>query len=149
MSIPSQMNSSPSVPAATTTFAVSEVTPAAQPLPVMAYQKAVEEFLFGPVEACSAAAAPLVARVRSHPLVGAVHAAFTTHRPLCLTPDAIWLTLTQGLAHHINANAERLRSQLVAHQGQLKIVVRCDDFIKGAARAGRSSAVGLPIFSPI
>jgi hypothetical protein len=74
----------------------------------------------------------LVANVRSHPLIGALHAAFATHRPICLSPDIIWLTLSQGLAHHINANAEQLRHHFVRHAGKLAVEVRRDDFVKGS-----------------
>src|SRR5262249_17854630 len=86
----------------------------------------------GPVESCSRYHGKLVAGNRSHPLIGALHAAFATHRPVCLSPDIIWLTLTQGLAHHINANAEQLRHLFVQHEGKLKIIVRRDDFSKGS-----------------
>jgi hypothetical protein len=55
-----------------------------------------------------------------------------SHRPICLSPDIIWLTLTQGLANHINMHAESLRSQFVQHAGQLTITVRRDDFVKGS-----------------
>jgi len=33
-----------------------------------------------------------------HPLLGAVHVAFAEHRPLVLSPDALWLTILQGVA---------------------------------------------------
>ncbi|NEO84000.1 MAG: DUF4419 domain-containing protein [Spirulina sp. SIO3F2] len=59
----------------------------------------------------------------THPLVYAVHRAFSEHRPLVLTPDIIWLTIAQGFAQHVNNNAERLRSRFVAHQGKQELVV--------------------------
>jgi Domain of unknown function (DUF4419) len=37
-------------------------------------------------------------------LVSVVHLAFSEHRPLLLTPDAIWMTSAQGFAQHINNN---------------------------------------------
>jgi hypothetical protein len=58
-----------------------------------------------------------------HPLVLAVHAAFSEHRPLLLSPDIIWITLAQGFAQHINNNAETLRSRFVRHQGKQKLSV--------------------------
>jgi hypothetical protein len=114
------------------TFAVSDVAPAKTPLPEAPYHQAVADFLTGPVEACTHYHGRLVAHVRSHPLLAALHAAFCQHRPVCLSPDILWLTLTQGLAHHVNAHAEQLRDQLVGHDGKLKIAVRRDDFIKGS-----------------
>ncbi len=54
------------------------------------------------------------------------------HRPLCLSPDTIWLMIIQGVANHINAHAEELRPRIVSHQGKIDIEVRRDDFIKGS-----------------
>ncbi len=116
----------------TTTFAVSPVTPSTEPLQVVPYHEAVTEFLCGKVESCSQYHGQLVSKVRIHPLIHALHLAFADHRPLCFSPDIIWLTLTQGLSLHINANAERLRHHFVKHEGKAKIVVRRDDFVKGS-----------------
>jgi hypothetical protein len=114
------------------TFPVAKVRPASRPLPELPYHQAVAAFLGGPAEACSHYHGQLVANIRSHPLIAALHAGFASHRPVCLSPDIIWLTLTQGLAHHVNANAEQLRHRFVRHEGKLQIVVRRDDFIKGS-----------------
>jgi hypothetical protein len=54
------------------------------------------------------------------------------HRPLCLSPDIVWLMICQGVANHINANTEELRSRLVTHEGKIQISVRRDDFVKGS-----------------
>src|SRR5262249_32031089 len=74
----------------------------------------------------------LVGGVVAHPGLAALHRAFTQHRPLCLSPDMVWLLPCQGVAHHINLHAEGLRSRLVRHQGKARIVVRRDDFVKGS-----------------
>ncbi|AFY58894.1 hypothetical protein Riv7116_6566 [Rivularia sp. PCC 7116] len=60
-----------------------------------------------------------------HSLVNAVHQAFAEHRPLLLTPDAIWMAIAEGFAQHINNNAERLRYQFVSHSSkrELKVAV--------------------------
>lgn len=58
-----------------------------------------------------------------HPLIQAVHTAFSDHRPLLLTPDMIWITLAQGFAQHINDQAEALRSRFVRHQGKQNLVI--------------------------
>jgi hypothetical protein len=57
----------------------------------------------------------------SNPLVSAAHLAFSRHLPLTLSPDAIWLTVIQGLSHHINQNAEAFRGRLVRHQGRVAL----------------------------
>ena len=61
--------------------------------------------------------------VGEHGLVNAVHLAFSQHRPLVLTPDAVWLTLAQGFAQHINNHAEALRSRFVGHKGKIELRV--------------------------
>ncbi len=115
-----------------TTFLVSPVAPTTEPLPVVPYHEAVTEFLGGKVESCSQYHGQLVANVRLHPLIQALHWAFADHRPICLSPDMIWLTITQGLALHINENAEQLRHHFVKHEGKETIVVRRDDLVKGS-----------------
>ena len=144
-----------------TTFEVSNVKPATEPLPEVSYKEAVEaqltpakprNYLGGsdrkhrlgspqnvaevlgsrPVESCSRYHGRLLERVAYHPVVAAVHRAFMDHHPLCLSPDTIWLMIIQGVANHINAHAEKLRSRIVSHQGKLIIEVRRDDFVKGS-----------------
>lgn len=58
-----------------------------------------------------------------HPLVQAVHLAFSDHRPLVLTPDCIWLTIVQGFGQHVNENAEALRGRIVHHEGKKELCV--------------------------
>lgn len=114
------------------TFAVADVAPAEKPMAEVPYHQAVTKFLGSPVESCSRYHGKLVADVRSHPLIGALHAAFNSHRPVVLSPDIIWLTIAQGFAHHVNANAESLRPLLVKHSGKLTLSVRRDEFVKGS-----------------
>merc|ERR1719321_2559782 len=62
----------------------------------------------------------------------AVHAAFFDHHPLVLSPDIVWLTIAQGLANHVDQNAERLRHEFVSHEGKKELVVERPDFVKGS-----------------
>jgi hypothetical protein len=84
------------------------------------------------VEACARYHGNLIAGVPFHPVVAAAHRAFMNHRPLCLSPDIIWLMICQGVANHINANAAELRGRFVTHEGKIEIRVRRDDFVKGS-----------------
>lgn len=70
----------------------------------------------------------LLARAQTflHPLVQAVHIAFSGHRPLVLTPDCIWLTIVQGFTQHVLENAESLRHRLVRHEGKKKLRIATD-----------------------
>ncbi|WP_442483725.1 DUF4419 domain-containing protein [Aeoliella sp. SH292] len=112
-------------------FQVSDVTPATTPMATVPYSQAVAEFLGGPIESCSRYAGQLTTAPRTHPLLSAVHRAFTDHYPLVLTPDAIWLTLVQGFAIHVNEHAETLRYRFVEHADKKLIQIRRDDFVKG------------------
>ena len=132
--------------ATTTTFEVSDVMRATKPLPEVSYKEAVEALLSTgihpherrfieklrslrqlvaipepppslPVEACTRYHGRLLADVLFHPVVAAVDRAFMDHRPLCLSPEMIWLMICQGVANHINAHAEELRPRIVSHQG--------------------------------
>ena len=67
-----------------------------------------------------------------HPFVKAVHLAFGQHLPLVITPDAIWYLISSGVAAHVKANAEELRSKFVDHEGKETIKVRRDDFVLGS-----------------
>lgn len=60
---------------------------------------------------------------RHHPFIDAVHIAFSEHRPLALSPDAIWLLIAQGFSHHVAENAESLRPRLVRHEGKRELKV--------------------------
>jgi Domain of unknown function (DUF4419) len=64
---------------------------------------------------------------RCHPLIDAVHVAFSQHRPLTLSPDAIWLVIAQGFSHHVAKNAKDLRHRLVRHQGSQQLVAAVTD----------------------
>ena len=67
-----------------------------------------------------------------HPFVEAVHLAYSQHLPLVISPDAIWYLISSGVAAHVNANAEALRSKFVDHEGKKVIKVRRDDFVLGS-----------------
>lgn len=44
--------------------------------------------------------------------------AWRLHKPVVLSPDAVWLVIAQGLSYHINAHPEEYRDLLVQHQGK-------------------------------
>jgi hypothetical protein len=113
------------------TFQVSRVNRAKAPLRMPA-EGAPARLQGQPVEAMGASTAPFLPS-DEHGLLRAVHAAYALHYPLVLSPDAIWLAIAQGFAMHVNANTERLRGKLVRHDGQARLEIRRDDFVKGSA----------------
>jgi hypothetical protein len=111
------------------TFAVDDVLPATTPFPECRMHEAA---LLGKVESCCDYHSMVLKEVYYHPVLAAVHTAFRQHRALVLTPDGIWLTIAQGVAHHMTIHGERLRSRLVEHQGKLDLVFQCQDWVEGS-----------------
>lgn len=60
--------------------------------------------------------------------------AYANHRPVTLSPDMIWLLISQGFSTYVNAHSEELRNLIVSHSGKVDIVVRSDrDLLAGKA----------------
>lgn len=108
------------------TFAVDPVEPATQPLAVLPALQAMAKAV-GKPEACGRPRESYVDGVSIHPLVAAVHLAFSGHRPLVFTPDVLWLTIVQGVAQHVALDPEKWRSVLVPHAGKATIRIVVDD----------------------
>ena len=86
---------------------------------------------FGKTEAHSKNSSNMIDDARYHPFLLSVHYAFSSHRPLIIKPDHIWLLIVQGFATYVDNNQKKLRSMFVKHKGKAKLKVRRDDFIKG------------------
>jgi len=112
------------------TFPVDDVTPAVEPLKECKTYEAVGRLLGSKVESCWNYHSDVVTDVHSHALLMAVHQAFSDHRPLVLSPDVIWITIVQGVAHHMALHGERLRSRFVRHEGKLKLVYSVTDWVE-------------------
>ena len=50
--------------------------------------------------------------------------AYANHRPFTLSPDMIWLLISQGFSQHVLNNAEDLRSLFVKHAGKMDLTVQ-------------------------
>ena len=50
--------------------------------------------------------------------------AFSNHRPVVLSPDVIWLIISQQFAHYVNENAEQMRDLIVSHDGIQTLTVK-------------------------
>jgi hypothetical protein len=88
----------------------------------------MERALEGGIEGCGDALTPYVDDRAPNALAGAVHLAFAQHRPLILTPDAVWLTVVHGVAQHVSLYPQECRAKLVPHEGRERIVVVRDTF---------------------
>lgn len=108
-------------------FAVDEVDPATEPRSTKPESERWRELTDG-VVLHQGASRDLVEPGSAHtPLASAVQLAFDEHRPLRLTPDAVWLTIAAGFAQHVNARPETLRERFVRHEGRKTLEVVWQD----------------------
>merc|ERR1719453_856983 len=73
----------------------------------------------------------LIDRHHYNGFIAAVTAAFANHYPLALKPNHLWLLILQGVAKHVEHNAETVRKRWVSHEGKKELLVRRDGFILG------------------
>ena len=52
--------------------------------------------------------------------------AYAEHRPLVLSPDMVWLLISQGFARYVNAHSDELRDQVVSHTEKMDLVVETE-----------------------
>ncbi|XP_070532333.1 uncharacterized protein [Ptychodera flava] len=116
-----------------TTFEVANVSPCHEPLPLATHAQSTTSRIKKGIESCFHTDVNIVKNGTLHALLKAVHLAYDRHYPLVLSPDMIWLCITQGLGIHINQNSDQLRSKFVTFSGKKEITVRRDDFVKGLA----------------
>ena len=62
-----------------------------------------------------------------HSFFDGMYRAYSDHRPFVLSPDMIWLLISQGFARHVNANPEVMRDYFVDFAGKMTLVVAADD----------------------
>jgi len=58
-----------------------------------------------------------------HSFFDGMYAAYAAHRPFVISPDMIWLLISQGFAQHVNANSEELRHFFVNFSGKTQLIV--------------------------
>lgn len=49
--------------------------------------------------------------------------AYADHRPVCISPDMVWMLISQGFSRYVNAHAEEMRELFVSHTGQMELAV--------------------------
>ncbi len=60
--------------------------------------------------------------------------AYANHHPIKLSPDMIWLLISQGFGRYVNAHAEKMRPLFVSHSGKEDLVVLAQsDLLSGKA----------------
>ncbi|CAG8647264.1 6464_t:CDS:2, partial [Scutellospora calospora] len=66
----------------------------------------------------------------------AIFHAYNYHKHLRLSPDDVWLTISQGVGRHINYNAEKFRNKFFNHQEKKLISIYIDDIISETTLEG-------------
>lgn len=74
--------------------------------------------------------------------------AYAEHRPLVLSPDDVWLCISQGFAQHVNQNAEALRDKLVFHDDKITLSVETSQPLLGKGDADADTTNSTPIDWP-
>jgi hypothetical protein len=117
------------------TFAVStDVDVAQKPKPSLLWDESIASMLNLRVEQLSTSDSSLVAADTHNALAKAAHDAFYEHRPLVLSPDAVWFCLAQGFAQHMSLNSELLRERFgIQHEGKKRLLIERPDFSLGQA----------------
>lgn len=67
-----------------------------------------------------------LANLGLHPFLYGIQSAYNNHYPVVLSPDMIWLLISQGFAQHINANPEKYRKQFVDFEGKKVLRIESD-----------------------
>ncbi|MBQ7898760.1 MAG: DUF4419 domain-containing protein [Bacteroidales bacterium] len=49
---------------------------------------------------------------------------YANHRPIVLSPDAIWLLISQSFSYHVNTNSDELRPMFLGHDGKSELTIR-------------------------
>lgn len=50
--------------------------------------------------------------------------AYANHMSVTISPDMVWLLISQGFARYVNAHPEEMRQQLVSHDGKMDLIVQ-------------------------
>ncbi|MES2982840.1 MAG: DUF4419 domain-containing protein [Verrucomicrobiota bacterium] len=67
-----------------------------------------------------------------HPFLATAHLAFAGHRPMAISPDMIWLLLSQQVAEEVRKSPEKYREHFAAHEfGKRTLGVSRDNFELG------------------
>jgi len=114
------------------TFAVDSVVSASWALQELSYKAAIEhklekKTLTFPEEKKDLKLVPC----ESNGFLQAVHLAYAEHRPLKLSPDAVWLLICQGFSIHANEQHKTLEPLLFKKQKPKTLSLRNDSLVNG------------------
>lgn len=102
------------------------------PLATISYAESIRASM-GKVEGYPVSQARMI-RPYFHPFLLMLHLGFASHRPVSISPDAVWLMICSGFAIHAEVRGEDLQRKLFpqGRDGKVTIEVRRDDFKKNS-----------------
>ena len=129
------------------TFSLDEVEPATQSIgyptngPSLAKELNIDEEAFdwnspweAQILANSFADAENLHRIGEDVVFQMLLQAFCQHRPVTLTPDAIWMVICQQFSYCVNRHPEEYRRMLVKHEGKKEVAIQSqEDLFSGDA----------------
>ncbi|MDR6561150.1 MULTISPECIES: DUF4419 domain-containing protein [unclassified Arcicella] len=62
-----------------------------------------------------------------HPFLTGILTAYKEHRPFVISPDIMWLLISQGFARHISNNSETFRKDIVAFKNKKNLNIISND----------------------
>jgi hypothetical protein len=66
-----------------------------------------------------------------HPFLAGILTAYKEHRPFVISPDMIWVLISQGFARHISNNAEEFRNDIVNFKDKKDLIILANDIELG------------------
>jgi hypothetical protein len=123
------------------TFPVEQLKKPERTLPVTAYDKILQNLILSDVHSTSyevkknnmhvpfdiiakSNVSDSLVDMGYHPFFNGMYHAYADHRPFVISPDMIWLLISQGFALHVISNAEKLRKQFVNFSGKETLFVQ-------------------------
>lgn len=128
------------------TFHISDVKPAQSLLPVedirFSIEKRIGKNLYAwPKEQDSLSIVP----ANMNGFIETVQYCFDEHRPLAISPDAVWLLICQGFSIHLNENFDSLKTLVFKNEKPVDIIVRNDSLNTGKAAEWQKLISGLSV----
>ncbi len=131
------------------TFDCDKVKRSTELLPTENYGKAIQNLAGAKIEAfLQEHKGEQMIPARFHPFMYTLQLAYDQHYPVSISPDMIWLLISQGMAQHINNQSSSLRNKFVKFDGKKKISIdtrRYGNFIKGSPQSPWEKLT--PVFS--
>lgn len=116
-----------SVTPGSVTFSVEDVKIAKKPLPVMDGEELAIKWLEWSERDSylgSSFADMTLVDGGDNPFFSMVCLAYAHHRPIILSPDAMWILICHGFSQYVNHDPDKFRDYLVSHQGKETLLIQ-------------------------